>query len=356
MAPTLQQIDRFIAPGSPLARAGGARTLAKATGGNLAGAAFLALLARKESSFGSTAGRFTNNFWGWGVHLGPSVSTSPTVEEGARKVWQGLSGSLYKGSGLTTPAAIIAKYAPPSENDTRLYQQQVNQWASQVGLSPSSNVFGGPSVPPAGVPAPARPAGRAAAAPAGATSDPARALLAIQAINEIDSGGVQPSTLLSLAEASRAQSEALPRAAGAPKAPRAGKAATNFSGDPLGVKEKVIGTPYAGTHTLGNWESDDAVDLAAPVGTPVYALANGKIGSQFGSLGEGGRFAGLRLHLQTPGNEFYYAHLSRFAPGIKPGATVQRGQLLGYSGEANGVGHLHLGVKKGNPLDILGLR
>lgn len=120
---------------------------------------------------------------------------------------------------------------------------------------------------------------------------------------------------------------------------------------------KIIGTPYSGTHTLGNWESDDAVDIAMPVGSPIYATENGVIGSQFGSLGasSGSRFAGLRLHLKSPDNEWYYAHLSRFAPGIKPGARVRKGQLIGYSGEANGVAHLHLGVKRGDPRKLLGL-
>lgn len=115
---------------------------------------------------------------------------------------------------------------------------------------------------------------------------------------------------------------------------------------------KIIGTPYQGTHTIGNWASDNAVDVAMPMGTPLRAMADGVIGDQFGSLGEGGRFAGLRLHLKMKGNEAYYAHLSKFAPGIKPGAHVKKGQIIGYSGEANGVTHLHLGVENGNPLSM----
>lgn len=152
MAPlSVESIDRFIGTGNPLAQAGGAATLLRATGGSLYGAAFLAALARKESSFGATAGRFRNNFWGWGVHLGPEVNTSPTVEEGARKVWTGLQSGLYKGAGLVTPSAIIQKYAPPSENNTGLYQSQVNQWFQQLGLSPQTNIFSGSTVPvPAG--------------------------------------------------------------------------------------------------------------------------------------------------------------------------------------------------------------
>lgn len=130
----------------------------------------------------------------------------------------------------------------------------------------------------------------------------------------------------------------------------AGSAAS--PGYPLGKKGSIIGTPYSGTHTLGNWESDNAVDIGVPVGTPVYAINSGTIGSQFGALNSNNpRMAGLRLHLQTPGNEYYYAHLSRFAPGIRPGISVTKGQLLGYSGSANGTPHLHLGEKSGNPLN-----
>jgi murein DD-endopeptidase MepM/ murein hydrolase activator NlpD len=125
-------------------------------------------------------------------------------------------------------------------------------------------------------------------------------------------------------------------------------------GYPLGKHGKLIGFPNQGTHTLGNWESDNAVDISASVGTPVVAMFDGTIGSQFGSLGEGGRFAGLRLHLDGKGNNAYYAHLSRFAAGIRPGTRVRKGQVIGYSGSANGVAHLHLAVLHGDPRSYLG--
>jgi murein DD-endopeptidase MepM/ murein hydrolase activator NlpD len=111
---------------------------------------------------------------------------------------------------------------------------------------------------------------------------------------------------------------------------------------------KIIGTPHAGTHRLGNWESDDAIDIAMPVGTPLYAAFDGTIGSQIGALdSKNPRMAGLRLHLAGAGNELYYAHLSRLA--VAAGQKVKRGQLIGYSGSANGTAHLHLGSKDGNP-------
>lgn len=165
--PSAQAIDRFITPGSPLARAGGGAMLLRATGGNYAGAALLAAIARKESSFGATAGKYVNNFWGWNVHNG---QTFPSVEAGARTVWQGLNGSLYRGSGLTTAAKIFPRYAPPSENDTGLYVQQVNSWLQQQGVNPNANVFSGSggsaAADAAGVPSSAPAASLSRAVPA----------------------------------------------------------------------------------------------------------------------------------------------------------------------------------------------
>lgn len=121
---------------------------------------------------------------------------------------------------------------------------------------------------------------------------------------------------------------------------------------PLGRKGTIIGTPYHGTHTLGNWQSDNAIDIKVPVGTPVYAVTAGTIGPRIGAFNTSNpRFAGLRLTLTGGGNSFYYAHLSRLA--VQAGETVTAGQLLGYSGEANGVAHLHFAVEKGTPGDVV---
>ena len=125
---------------------------------------------------------------------------------------------------------------------------------------------------------------------------------------------------------------------------------------PTAQQGKIIGTPFSGTHTLGNWQSDRAWDIAVPVGTPIYAVEGGVIGSRFGALNSSSpRMAGLRLNLQSPDNAFYYAHMSRFAPGIAPGVRVQPGQLLGFSGSANGVAHLHFAAERGNPLGLPGV-
>lgn len=123
---------------------------------------------------------------------------------------------------------------------------------------------------------------------------------------------------------------------------------------PLGVRGKVIGVPYQGTHTMyNNWESDNAIDIAVAYGTPVFATADGVIGSQIGPLRSSDpHLLGLRVHLVTAGNEVYYAHLSQLT--VKAGQHVRAGQLIGYSGRANGVDHLHISTEHGNPLDEFG--
>jgi murein DD-endopeptidase MepM/ murein hydrolase activator NlpD len=125
------------------------------------------------------------------------------------------------------------------------------------------------------------------------------------------------------------------------------------------TRGRVIGLPYQGTHTLGNWQSDNAIDIAVPVGTPLVAVADGVICHSCGfggSIGSGlGRFDGLRLTLNTRANQVFYKHIKRFAPGIRPGAHVRRGQVIGYSWSANGVPHLHIGVRSGDPRQLFGI-
>jgi murein DD-endopeptidase MepM/ murein hydrolase activator NlpD len=131
----------------------------------------------------------------------------------------------------------------------------------------------------------------------------------------------------------------------------------NIGGYPVSKRGDIIGRPGAGTHSMGNWESDNAIDIATKDGTPILATQDGTISKTFASsMDPKSRMAGVQVHFNTGDNEWFYTHLSRLAGGIKAGTKVKKGQVIGYSGSANGVGHLHLGVKNGNPLDLLGLR
>ncbi len=122
---------------------------------------------------------------------------------------------------------------------------------------------------------------------------------------------------------------------------------------PLAARGKIIGLPYQGTHAqLPGWESRNAVDIAVPYGTPVYAVADGVIGDQIGPLRSSDpRLQGERLHLIAEDNEYYYAHLSQIV--VLPGQRVRAGDLLGYSGAANGSEHLHLAAREGSPAAAL---
>jgi murein DD-endopeptidase MepM/ murein hydrolase activator NlpD len=72
------------------------------------------------------------------------------------------------------------------------------------------------------------------------------------------------------------------------------------------------------------------VDYAAPIGTPVVAIGDGRVTS---TAYEGG--AGRMVRITH--NSVYstaYLHLSRYGPGIAPGVYVKQGQVIGYVGSS----------------------
>ncbi len=88
----------------------------------------------------------------------------------------------------------------------------------------------------------------------------------------------------------------------------------------------------------------EGTDYAAPAGTPVRATSDGNItrASRYGSYGN------IVIVAHAGGFETRYAHLSRFADGMKPGVRVRQGDVIGYvgsTGAATGP-HLHYEVLK----------
>ncbi len=83
----------------------------------------------------------------------------------------------------------------------------------------------------------------------------------------------------------------------------------------------------------------DGIDYESKVGEPIFAAADGVIEHQ------GGYFEyGLTTKVRHAAQQVtLYAHMSRFAKGIAVGATVRKGELIGYvgmTGRSTGA-HLH---------------
>lgn len=105
---------------------------------------------------------------------------------------------------------------------------------------------------------------------------------------------------------------------------------------------------------LGYTRMHKGVDFAASPGTHVYAAGAGVVerASVFGTYGN---YVKIR---HDNGYETAYAHLKGYGPGIRPGARVAQGQVVGYvgtTGESTGP-HLHYEVlQKGaqvNPMNV----
>lgn len=89
----------------------------------------------------------------------------------------------------------------------------------------------------------------------------------------------------------------------------------------------------------------DAIDIMAPAGTPVLAVADGHVEKLFTS-----DLGGLTLYeFNTDGTQaYYYAHLQRYADGLAEQQAIKRGQLLGYVGSTGNASpeapHLHFAI------------
>ncbi len=93
---------------------------------------------------------------------------------------------------------------------------------------------------------------------------------------------------------------------------------------------------------LGYTRMHQGVDFAAPIGTRVKAAGEGVV-EIAGWRGGYGRYIRIRHNGRY---RSAYAHLSRFAPGIRPGQRVAQGQVIGYvgsTGRSTGP-HLHYEV------------
>lgn len=105
---------------------------------------------------------------------------------------------------------------------------------------------------------------------------------------------------------------------------------------------------------LGYSKMHQGVDFGAATGTPIFAAGSGIV-EDLGFKGSYGRFILLRHNGKL---ETAYAHMSRYARGIYPGAKVNQGDVIGFvgtSGRSTGP-HLHFEVRMSgrqvNPLSV----
>jgi murein DD-endopeptidase MepM/ murein hydrolase activator NlpD len=94
----------------------------------------------------------------------------------------------------------------------------------------------------------------------------------------------------------------------------------------------------------------EAIDILAPRNTAVVAVEDGTIAKLFLS-----KPGGNTIYQFDPGREYayYYAHLERYAEGLKEGAAVTRGQVIGFVGTSGNAPkntpHLHFAIFRLTP-------
>ena len=141
--------------------------------------------------------------------------------------------------------------------------------------------------------------------------------------------------------------------------------AVSARADPPGISVganglPVLAVPVAGIaraaitdtwgQARGQGRSHHGTDIMAPGGARVLAAAPGVIEKLFQS-----HLGGITLYERSPDRRwtFYYAHLARYAPGLREGQVVRAGQLLGFVGDTGDAGagnyHLHFSAARLSP-------
>ena len=144
-----------------------------------------------------------------------------------------------------------------------------------------------------------------------------------------------------------------------------GEAPAFYNAKGQSVRKALLRTPVDGARIssgfgmryhpiLGYTAMHRGVDFAVPKGTPIMAAGDGIVEIE----ARGGSYGNLVVLRHRNGYETAYAHMSRFARGIKRGTHVHQGEVIGYvgaTGRATGP-HLHYEVRVHgtavNPLNV----
>lgn len=130
-----------------------------------------------------------------------------------------------------------------------------------------------------------------------------------------------------------------------------------FTEDGKSGKRLLMKTPIDGARmssgfgmrrhpVLGYSKMHKGIDFAAPTGTPIFAAGDGVV-EKAGPFSSYGNYLRIR---HAGGLETAYAHMSRYAAGMRAGKRVRQGEVIGYvgtTGRSTGA-HLHYEILMGN--------
>ncbi|MEO9101405.1 MAG: M23 family metallopeptidase, partial [Burkholderiaceae bacterium] len=111
-----------------------------------------------------------------------------------------------------------------------------------------------------------------------------------------------------------------------------------------GVRPAALRDTFDDGRTTGPHE---ALDIPAPMRTPVFAVEDGVVAKLFTS-----QRGGLTVYHFDPSSRYvyYYAHLDAYPPGLREGQQLKRCALVGYVGVSGNspadVPHLHFAIFK----------
>jgi peptidoglycan LD-endopeptidase LytH len=163
-----------------------------------------------------------------------------------------------------------------------------------------------------------------------------------------------------------ADAAAIPPAAAPPPASpvpgmSAAPGAVPPAADELAALSAALVVPVAGverwqlqdtyTDARGAGRTHDAIDIVVPRGTPVLSATDGRLLRLFDS-----KPGGLMVYATDPTERFIllYGHLDSYAPGLRDGMPLRRGQVIGYVGTTGNAPpetpHLHFGILRGDPV------
>lgn len=113
----------------------------------------------------------------------------------------------------------------------------------------------------------------------------------------------------------------------------------------VGLKASDIQDTFAQARGGGGERRHEATDILAARGTPVVAVDTGIIAKLFTS-----KPGGLTIYQFNPAqtHAYYYAHLDKYADGLRESVLVKNGDVIGYVGTTGNsdpnTPHLHFAI------------